>query len=203
MFLSVVIPTYNESRFLGDLLAHIDRPDGVEVLVVDDVRSKDGSQKVAEAHGAQYLTCDGDVSKARNLGAEHAKGEYLLFLDSDQFLWSAHPMQDLVSWLRLHPVRCATGGINQTMTTKTIHAEAREIYRRFFPTLSGGYVLVRRDIFLHIGGFPPRATSLLTWEDLDLDVKLKFLGVPVVWLPFNTTHRREFTWRLPDGTRIL
>jgi GT2 family glycosyltransferase len=203
MLLSVVIPTYNEAGYLHDLLEQMDHPSGAEIIVVDDARSTDGAGKLAAGCSARYLTCEGDVSRARNFGAQHATGEYILFLDADQFLWSKTPLEDLVKWLTNNPIRCGTGGIVQTWTTKSFHAQIREAYRRVVPTLSGGYTLIERKLFLLMGGFAPRSVAILTWEDLDLDVKLRFLGVHIVWLPFSTVHRRAFTWRLPDGTRII
>ena len=203
MRLSIVIPAYNEANYLDDLLAHIGKVDDVEVIVADDERSTDKAAEMAKKHSAVYLTCDGDVSNARNMGAMRATGEYLLFLDADQLLWGERPIEKLLRWMDENPVDVATGPINQTTHTKRFHSDIREFYRTLVPTLSGGYILVKRKLFMDVGMFAPRSQSVLTWEDVDLDWKLRFRGFSIASLPFATTHRREFTWRLPDGTRIL
>jgi GT2 family glycosyltransferase len=83
---SVIIPNYNYARTLGmcleSLRAQTHQP--LEIIVVDD-GSTDDSVAVAESFGAQVLRtgCNLGPPGARNLGAAHARGEVLLFVDSD------------------------------------------------------------------------------------------------------------------------
>lgn len=197
---TVVIPTFNDVKFLRDLLSNLDT--NAEVVVVDDSRSTDNAKEVAEGYGALYIRSDGDVSHSRNFGAEQSEADYLLFLDADVLLWSITPIADLTHWLEHNPIDVGTGPIIQSHTTQSFHATAREFWRTIFPTLSGGYTLVRRRVFNELGGFKPRAESWFTWEDVDLDWRLKLSGYKVHFIPFPTIHRREFTWRLPNGIRI-
>lgn len=202
MKLSVIIPIYNEAKYLEDLLATLDVCGDAEVLVVDDVRSSDGAVDVCIKYGAQYLQTDCDVSHARNYGAFYATGEYLLFLDADQFLWSEIPLRDMVDYLKKYPyVDVATGPIEQEKEEDVFfsHAEIREIYRFVTHTLSGGYIIIKKYVFEKIGGFTPRKLSLFTWEDLDLDLRARASGYNIYYFPFSTTHRRSFNIRTPEG----
>lgn len=88
--LSVIIPIYNSGRYLRQCLDSVlsqDVPD-MEVLLVDD-GSTDNSPDICYAyaktnHAVHYLhKNNGGVSSARNVGLEHAQGEYITFVDSD------------------------------------------------------------------------------------------------------------------------
>ena len=84
---SVVIPCYNQARFLPDAIASA-RASTLqpEVIVVDD-GSTDGTAAIAVAAGA---TCVRQVNRgvvaARNAGLEAAHGELIVFLDADDHL---------------------------------------------------------------------------------------------------------------------
>lgn len=96
MFLSIVIPSYNAERFLPSLLTELSNQihgleNEVEVIVVND-GSKDDTLKVAQEFARRYLFINivdqenQGESCARNSGMENARGEYIYFLDSDDFI---------------------------------------------------------------------------------------------------------------------
>lgn len=92
MFFSIIIPVYNTSRYLPECIDNVLRQSfkDYEVLLIDD-GSTDGSADICD----QYAKKDerikvihkenGGLSSARNCGIEQACGEFLLFLDSDDF----------------------------------------------------------------------------------------------------------------------
>ncbi len=90
---SVVVPIYNVEKYLSLCLDHL-RGQGFgdfEVICVDD-GSTDSSCRIAEMQAAldPRITIlkkeNGGVSSARNAGMNAAKGEYVLFVDSDDYL---------------------------------------------------------------------------------------------------------------------
>lgn len=84
--ISVVIPVFNGAETLPVCLAAIanSRHPAAECWVIDD-GSVDGSASLAERMGAMVLSTGGRCgpAAARNLGARHATGDLLLFLDAD------------------------------------------------------------------------------------------------------------------------
>lgn len=92
MFFSVIVPVYNVKQYLSDCIEGIVRQSfkEYEIIMVDD-GSTDGSSELCDEWKNK---CDsikvihkpnGGLSDARNVGANQAKGEYLVFLDSDDY----------------------------------------------------------------------------------------------------------------------
>ena len=92
---SVIIPAYNIESLLEKCVASVaeqDYPDGLlEVIVVDD-GSTDNTAKIADELSEKYPNVtvlhkeNGGSSSARNLGIRHSKGDYVGFVDSDDFV---------------------------------------------------------------------------------------------------------------------
>lgn len=92
--ISIIIPVYNVEAYLADCLDSIlaQTFESFEVILVDD-GSTDGSpaiaQKYADAHSEQicyYRKENGGPGLARNFGISKAKGDYLMFVDSDDIV---------------------------------------------------------------------------------------------------------------------
>ncbi len=82
---SVVIPTYNSERTIELCLKSIANQsyDNVEVIIVDRF-SEDGTVEIA--YGARVYQLDCERAKAKNMGLKVARGDYVLFVDSDMEL---------------------------------------------------------------------------------------------------------------------
>jgi glycosyltransferase involved in cell wall biosynthesis len=89
--LSIVIPAYNEERFIGTLLQRILAvdltPHGLEkeIIVVDD-RSKDGTSEAVKRFPQVRLyrhEKNGGKGRAVRTGIQHATGDYLMIQDAD------------------------------------------------------------------------------------------------------------------------
>ena len=93
MLLSIIIPIYNVEdtlrRCLMSVLPQVD--DTMEVVLIDD-GSTDSSALIAEEMIQNRTDCtlihqaNGGLSAARNAGIELAKGEFITFIDSDDFV---------------------------------------------------------------------------------------------------------------------
>src|SRR5712672_3063531 len=86
---SIIIPAYNQARFLGVAIESALRQtfSDLEVIVIDD-GSTDQTRQVAAGFGdrIRYIHQDNTgLPGARNRGIRESSGEYLCFLDSDDF----------------------------------------------------------------------------------------------------------------------
>lgn len=90
---SFIIPVYNVERYLPSCLESVVQQDldDYEVILVDD-GSTDGSRIICDEYAARYPQFrvihqkNQGVASARNRGITESKGNYLMFLDSDDFL---------------------------------------------------------------------------------------------------------------------
>jgi len=84
--LSVIVPVHNARYFLDRCLQSLAASEfrDYECIIVDDA-STDDTPAVAAQYGARVVRLDRNdgPAKARNRGAEQARGEILVFLDSD------------------------------------------------------------------------------------------------------------------------
>ena len=91
--ISVIVPVYNAELYLADCLESLIRQTHreLEILVVDD-GSTDGSATLSERFAGKdgrirlLRKENGGVSSARNLGLDEAKGEYVAFVDADDWI---------------------------------------------------------------------------------------------------------------------
>ena len=91
--LSIIVPVYNAEEYLDRCMISILEQDfsSYEVILVDD-GSTDSSPMICDRYSAtdpRFRTIhkkNGGVSSARNAGLDLAKGEYVMFVDSDDAL---------------------------------------------------------------------------------------------------------------------
>lgn len=96
--ISVVIPTYNHARFLGRALQSVlnQTYPNWEAIVIDN-HSTDSTDKIMASFADQRITYlkihnNGVIATSRNAGIRVAKGEWIAFLDSDDW-WSLDKLQ--------------------------------------------------------------------------------------------------------------
>ncbi|MES2787344.1 MAG: glycosyltransferase, partial [Pseudomonadota bacterium] len=87
---SVVIPCFNQGRYLDEAIQSAIQQTGVqpEVIVVDDA-STDATARIASSHPQVRLvrlSRNGGLANARNAGLGIATGEFVVFLDADDYL---------------------------------------------------------------------------------------------------------------------
>ncbi len=200
MFFSVVIPTYNRLPILKKSLQALESqrlaPDsvvvGYEVVVVDD-GSTDDTLAWLEAHRSEFphvktwLQDHQGAAAARNLGVKQATGDTIIFIDSDlvvleDFL-QAHANALVAGQKQLGSNRLFTYG--RVVNTCNFEDPTSEPYKitdfsaAYFAT---GNVAISRQ-WLEKAGLFDTGFQLYGWEDLELGVRLKKLGLKLVKCP--------------------
>ena len=89
---SIIVPVYNAIEFVGDTIHNLLRQDvNKEILLIND-GSTDDSLQLIKQYERKYDCLkvvdkkNGGVSSARNVGLNVAKGDYVIFVDSDDFI---------------------------------------------------------------------------------------------------------------------
>ena len=104
---SVIIPAYNASAFIGKCLESIQCQtlSDIEVIVVDD-GSTDNTREIVGAFASKDVRIslikqqNSFAGVARNNGMKHAEGEYLYFLDADDFI-AETMLEDMVNRMEI------------------------------------------------------------------------------------------------------
>jgi len=91
--ISIIVPVYNTEKYLSKCLDSIINQTlkNIEIIVVND-GSKDNSQQIIDEYCSNDIRIksivkqNGGLSDARNIGIDHANGEYIAFIDSDDYI---------------------------------------------------------------------------------------------------------------------
>ncbi len=154
---SVVIPARNEADYLPATLASLatQEIDAYEVIVVDG-DSDDATPGIAADWGARAIEGPGEgIGAGRDFGAEHARGDWLAFVDADTRVDDAYlsAMLGFVEWRDLAAAssRCRIPGVRSLPMQLTINHVFPRLDR---PILPGFNFLVDADVYESTGGFP-------------------------------------------------
>lgn len=176
---STIIPTYNRASYVGAAIESAlgqEVGGGTEVIVVDD-GSVDDTPAVVAAFGDRvtYLwQANQREGAARNLGAGQAAGQYLAFLDSDDFWRPGKLAADLErleqpDWPAMVYSRAVNVGPDGgELNTRSLARPEGDVFwalaRESFTPMSS--VAVRTDAFRAVGGFTPDAalSGTADWE---------------------------------------
>jgi glycosyltransferase involved in cell wall biosynthesis len=185
---SVVIPAYNAAwcvaRAIDSVLAQT--CGDYELVVVDD-GSTDETASVVARYGDRVRfvrQANGGLSSARNAGIKAARGEYVAFLDADDW-WMPQKLERQLALLRERPdaVFCSTAArlvnpqsepIGEWRCTRDAGSTLEAIFatNAHVPG-SGSAVVARRQALVDAGGFDERLASL---EDIDMWMRLASRG---------------------------
>jgi glycosyltransferase involved in cell wall biosynthesis len=195
---SVIIPAYKQAHFLTRCLDSVQAQTyagSIEVIVIDD-GSPDQSAEVARQHSLSPTVIEQEnagVSSARNAGIEAATGDYMAFLDADDF-WQptklAHQLDAILaapdpvclSFTRYQ--RVDAGGVvfkrGADHPSLKLDPVASKLMRQNFVGTST--VVVHRACFEACGQFPANRDLLKAGQDFALWLRIatKF---PLVYLP--------------------
>lgn len=180
MLISVIIPAYNEERYLGETLKSIQRAkefllkkDAVptEIIVVDN-GSTDSTSDLARSCGASVVEePKHNIARVRNVGANSAKGDVLVFIDADtivpdQLLWRINEVMASAS--------CFGGAVDTdyrpAKTLVKIYLQLWRILGKLAGMAQGATQFSRRDVYASLLGYDE---SLYMGEDIDFHWRLK------------------------------
>ncbi len=199
MFFSVVIPTYNRLPILQKCLRALEKQqlsdpyiEGYEVVVVDD-GSTDGTLAWLAAERAQlphvrwFEQEHQGPAAARNLGVKEAQGDTIIFIDSDlvvtETFLSCHAQALREGKEKLGSDRLFTyGAVINTCNFDEPTAEPYKLTDFSAAYFATGNVAIARH-WLEEAGLFDTQFQLYGWEDLELGVRLKNLGLKLIKCP--------------------
>ncbi|MCF4969855.1 glycosyltransferase family 2 protein [Nostoc sp. CMAA1605] len=200
VFISVVIPTYNRQPILEKCLRALEMQQlsassvvgNYEIVLVDD-GSTDGTLDWLKAnkedfpHVRWFEQDHAGPAAARNLGVEQAQGDIIIFIDSDlvvleNFL-QAHADALVQGKEKLGSDRFFTyGAVINTCNFDNPTAEPYKITDFSAAFFATGNVAIPKHWLVQAGLFDT-GFQLYGWEDLELGVRLKNLGLKLIKCP--------------------
>ncbi|MFV0416216.1 MAG: glycosyltransferase family 2 protein [Chthoniobacterales bacterium] len=218
--ISIIIPTYNSAEYLSDTLESCLRQTlpATEIIVIDD-GSTDDTKAVCKKYQNAVVyerVENGGVSRARNLGTQHATGSEYVFLDADDKLLPT-ALDDLSKTLADSKAGMAYGmvieraeppkhprlnGFDFAEGSPPVPAQ-RNFWRG--AVITPGSAIVRADLHKKIGGF---VTGYEPLEDRDYWIKVGLLApaafcdsvvLDKTWRP--SSHGSQHAKRIFRGQR--
>ena len=180
IFISVIIPAYNEERNIAACLSSIFESSysNFEVIVIDD-NSNDQTLNIIDKFPCKVIKMEKNAgqARARNLGVHASHGDILIFLDADIAV-EKDTLAQMVESLQNKPNVSALFGSFQKNTISnnffTVYKNLRHHFthqnsRKYAATFCGGFGAMRRNVFIEIGGFNEKFRFL---EDIELGYRL-------------------------------
>jgi glycosyltransferase involved in cell wall biosynthesis len=189
---SVIVPVHNGGELFRACLSSLAAldPPAHELIVVDD-SSGDFSGSLASEFGAQVLAtlARSGPAHARNLGAQHARGDILFFVDADVVV-GPEAVGRIAEAFRRDPNLAALFGSYDdapaapdflSQYKNLMHHYVHQAGREDAFTFWAGCGAIRREVFLGLGGFDERYRKPAI-EDIELGYRLKAAGHRVLLL---------------------
>ena len=209
------MPTYNRRELLGPALASVlaQTFTGYEVIVIDD-GSTDGTWEqlqMLESRLYRIRQENAGPGGARNLGAQHASGDYLAFLDSDDlwFPWTLATYAAVIkqqdpAFIAGKPFCFENENQLESVTSEFMVCDVFKDYLasgdkwRWYGVSS---FVVRRNVFTGVGGFTNQSVN---GEDADLALRLGTAdGFVHITKPFSFGYREHGVSAMKDFSRTV
>jgi len=184
--ISIIMPAYNQEQYIQDAIESVITQSfsDWELIIVDD-GSTDRTSEVMESFVDSRIRCfyqsNQERSAARNIGLTHATGQFVAFLDADDF-WHPSFLESqrhvLITQPNVGLVACGTcivdmqGRIIDCRPTGIRNDASQAITTRLLlqgNQMSCGAVLARTDAVRSVHGFDP---TLRQGEDWDLWIRM-------------------------------
>lgn len=174
--ISVIIPTYNRAKLIGRAIQSIlnQSYQDIEIIIVDDASTDETSNivKTFKSPNIKYFALDKNsgACHARNIGIQHATGEYISFLDSDD-TWEPTKLEQQYNFLKekkAHVVVCNYWKERKGEKIIKIHPNHGDIITQEellnANIVTTGSLLVSRHVFEQIGLFDEQMPRYQDWE---------------------------------------
>lgn len=190
--ISVIIPFYNAASYIKEAVESVLNQDfaQVEVIAVDD-GSTDNSAEVVKAINDPRVSvvhqANAGASVARNHGVKLAKGNYICFLDADDF-WVPNKLSLQMAEIEKNDgVNMVFGQVKEFYDKSVMSDKVREIKEKTFVGYSSIAMLISKSDFLKVGEFQGKwqVAEFIDWYD-----RAKSLGLTERLLTEIVAYRR-------------
>jgi len=145
---TVIMPVYNSERYLNEAIKSVFEQtlENIELICIDD-GSTDGSSAVIESFNDPRISVirqtNSGPGPARNRGIEAAKGDFIAFLDADDYYPDPNSLSDMVRFARANKVSICGGRRTELYRNKV---RMSDLYEKEIAEHENGTVLRYADV---------------------------------------------------------
>ncbi len=207
---SIIIPTYNRTQYLGKTLSSIFQQtfQDFEIIVIDDGSPSDENLILCQTYKkVSYIKINnsGGPAKPRNIGIKQAKGKYIAFVDDDD-LWLPTKLEKQVAILEQNPDFGLVHSCCEVIDENGI-LQNQIIGRSGTPDVKHGDVsmrmignwtvmmptpLVRKEVIDQVGFFdeimPAAGEDMEYWSRCSFETKFYYLDEPLALYRIHKTN---------------
>lgn len=210
-FVSIIIPVYNANRYIAKCLSAIalSSYSSFEVIVVDD-GSTDDSSEIARKTGATVLklSSQSGPAAARNFGSKEARGDILLFVDSDIVIQKDTLSQIVYDFDTKSDIAALFGSYDDSPAEQNFSSLYMNLRHHFVhqnsnteaTTFWAGCGAIRKAVFEAVGGYDYNKYSRPCIEDIELGLRLRKNGYQI-YLDKNIQVKHLKKWTLKSVIR--
>lgn len=170
LLVSIIIPTKNSDKTIQACITSCTQQTftPIEIIIIDNY-STDETQHLATQAGARVIVAGNERSAQRNIGAQHAKGAYFLFIDSDMEL-SADVVSECIEKVQNNKNIQAIVIPEESFGT-TFWAKCKQFERSCYSNTTWLHAprFFRKDAFEKVEGFDE---EMIGTEDFDIQSKI-------------------------------
>ncbi len=190
-FVSVIVPVFNAAGYIERCLEALiaSTYPSFEIIVVDDC-STDNSEAIARQNEVTVLqlSSQSGPAAARNFGALHARGEIILFIDSDVIVQRETIALAVNNFQNNPEIVAVFGSYDDKPQEKNFMSQYRNLFHHFnhqhsdteAHTFWAGCGAIRKEIFKEMDGFNQKRYTKPSIEDIELGNRIHKKGYRII-----------------------
>lgn len=189
--ISVIIAAKNASKYIKEAIDSVkqQKVENIEMIVVCD-SCTDNTKQIAEDSGCKTIEVNfSHIGKTRNAGLKEAKGEYILYVDSDDVMKEDGILNLYNEFLKDNSIEAVFSMSQEFISPELSDTDKAKLKARFdnyFGALAGCSI-IKKEVFDKVGTFDE---VLKAGDIVEFQIRLQQKNIKVKKIPVVTSRRR-------------
>ena len=191
---SVMMPTYNNAKYIKQAIESIyaQNYENIEIIVIDDGSTDDTKEIVKQYKDIKYFYIEHKgISFARNVALEKSKGEYIAFLDSDDY-WLPEKLNTQIQYFKENSdCEIVFTKYENFFEDEKLKTNKRAMHEKIMEKFLKQYLpssIIKKELFEKYGNFDENFSGV---EDTEFLYRIKKNGVNISYIIPNVLYVRR------------